>query len=543
MARGAPDALIRPDPRYFPRMDQQQLIQGVVTVAVGAVSGGITNAVAIWMLFHPYEPRGVGRLKIQGAVPKNKDRLARSIGKTVGERLLTPEDLSTRLGAPAVREAFARAIGGVVDSLLDRERGPLREQLPPDLLPMVDDVVAGIAPRVADGVAAWAGSAEFEQLVVGFLADVTKEVGDRPIGGSMGDGRRELIAGKVQSWIGRLAEGDDLERTLRTFVATQLEKLGADDRPLLDRLPPGIVGAVEHAITDYLPIALERLSALLGDPDARAQVEAALRDAFDHSVRELLLHERILARLVVTDRTIERLVDGFEAEGFDRFAEAVSDPAMKAQVTRAVNDAVVNFLRIPLADRLRRLSPEKRAALEGTLGDWLVRVARDGTTRDALGRGVDRLLDAVERRTWGDVLGVLPPERTAAFAADVLAGERGRRWVEDGVSSVAERLLAKPIGRPSAWLGAETTARLRDGIVESAWGWVQGEIPRIVQQLNVQEMVEQKVRGFSTQRMEEIVRNVTQRELDLIVRLGYVLGALVGLVAFGVNLAMATFGG
>ena len=94
---------------------------------MGAISGGITNAVAIWMLFHPYEPRGIGRLKIQGAVPKNKDRLARSIGKTVGERLLTPEDISGRLSAPAVREAFAAAIAGVLDSILDRERGPLRE--------------------------------------------------------------------------------------------------------------------------------------------------------------------------------------------------------------------------------------------------------------------------------------------------------------------------------------------------------------------------------------------------------------------------------
>jgi uncharacterized membrane protein YheB (UPF0754 family) len=63
-----------------------------------------------------------------------------------------------------------------------------------------------------------------------------------------------------------------------------------------------------------------------------------------------------------------------------------------------------------------------------------------------------------------------------------------------------------------------------------------------VQQLNVQEMVEQKVRGFSTQRMEEIVRNVTQKELDLIVRLGYVLGAIVGLVAFGVSLLSTALG-
>jgi uncharacterized membrane protein YheB (UPF0754 family) len=48
-------------------------------------------------------------------------------------------------------------------------------------------------------------------------------------------------------------------------------------------------------------------------------------------------------------------------------------------------------------------------------------------------------------------------------------------------------------------------------------------------------MVEQKVLGFSTRRMEEIIRNVTQKELDLIVRLGYLLGAIVGAVAWGIN--------
>lgn len=519
-------------------MDSQTIIQGAVTVAVGAISGGITNAVAIWMLFHPYEPRGPRWFKLHGAVPKNKERLAKSIGKTVGERLLTPEDLTGRLAAPAVREAFTRAIGGVLDSLLDKERGPLREQLSPELARTLDDAIAALAPKAADRVATWAESDEFDRLILGFLDRVTAEVGERPIGGAFGEGRRELIAGKVEAWVGQLAEGDELERTLREFVARQLEKLGQDDRPLLDRLPPGIIGAVEHAITDYLPIALERLSALLADPAARARIEAALRHAFDHSVRELLLHERILAKIMVTDRTIERLVSGFEAEGFDRFADAVADPAMKADVTRAVNDAVLNFLRIPLADRLRRLTPARRAALEQTLADWLVRIARDAATRDAIGRTVDHLIEALERRTWNDVLGVVPRERVVQFAGDILAGERGRRWVEDGVKQVADRLLSQPLGRPGEWLGAEAGGHLREGVANAAWGWVQGEIPRIVQQLNVQEMVEQKVRGFSTQRMEEIVRTVTQKELDLIVKLGYVLGAIVGLVAFGVNLLL-----
>ncbi|MEA3245840.1 MAG: DUF445 family protein, partial [Gemmatimonadota bacterium] len=60
-----------------------------INVVVGTVAGGITNAVAVWMLFHPYEKR----FGLHGAIPKNKARLATSIGRTVGERLLTADDI------------------------------------------------------------------------------------------------------------------------------------------------------------------------------------------------------------------------------------------------------------------------------------------------------------------------------------------------------------------------------------------------------------------------------------------------------------------
>jgi uncharacterized membrane protein YheB (UPF0754 family) len=519
-------------------MERELVIQGLVTVGVGAISGGITNAVAIWMLFHPYEPRGLGPFRIQGAIPKNKARLARSIGRTVGERLLTPEDLAQRLSAPAVRQAFDTAMGDVLDAVLERERGPLREQLPPGVAATLDQALAGLAPRLADRVAAYARSPEFARSVAGWIERLRLEVGDRPLAAALTDERRSALAARVERWAAELAEQDEVERTLRDFVDRRLERLSKDDTPLLDRLPPGIIGALEHAITDYLPIALERLSALLGDPEARGMVEGALRSAFDHSVRDLLIHERILARLMVTDKTIERLVDGFEREGFDRFAESLARPEMRAQVTRAVNDAVVNFLRLPLGERLRRFTPERREALAATLGDWLLRVARDPTTRTAAVRALDRLIDAAERRTWGDLLGVVPPERLAEALGEALAGDGGRRWVEERAGQVAAELLARPIGRPAAWLGDDTTTAIRNGVSAAAWSWMQAQIPRVVEQIRVPEMVEQKVLGFSTQRMEEIVRTVTQRELDLIVRLGYLLGGLVGLVALLVNLAL-----
>lgn len=519
-------------------MDNATLIAGLVTVLVGALSGGITNAVAVWMLFNPHEPRGFGLFRLQGAIPKNKPRLAKSVGKAVGEKLLTPGDLAVRLSAPELRGAFDTAVRKAVTDLLETERGSLREILQPAMLEAIESSLPGISRGIADRLAQYTESEAFRRRVTEWMARLHDELGDRPIGNLLTEDRRAAIGRKVDGWVAELAEGEQLEQTLRKFVASQLDNLAHDDRPLLDRLPPGLVGAVEQGITDYLPIAVDRVSSILADPAARRNIQVALRDAFDHTVRDLLIHERVLAKIVVTDRTIERLVDGFEKRGLDRLAEGLHEPEVKNQVARAVNDAVVNFLRVPLAVRLRKLGKDKVDGLVETLGDWLVRVARDDSTRRVIGETVDRALNAAEQRTWGEVLENIPPEKVAAFVSDALAGERGRQWVQEAVAAAADNLLTRPIGRPAGWIGEDMTSQVENAVTEAAWSWVQRQVPAVVEQFQVQEMVEQKVMSFSTQRMEEIVRNVTQKELDLIVRLGYVLGAIVGLVAVGVNLLL-----
>jgi len=61
-------------------------VEFAVQVAIGTIAGGFSDTVAVWMLFRPRQKR----FGFQGAIPKNQPRLARSIGRTVGERLLTP---------------------------------------------------------------------------------------------------------------------------------------------------------------------------------------------------------------------------------------------------------------------------------------------------------------------------------------------------------------------------------------------------------------------------------------------------------------------
>ena len=83
---------------------------------------------------------------------------------------------------------------------------------------------------------------------------------------------------------------------------------------------------------------------------------------------------------------------------------------------------------------------------------------------------------------------------------------------------------------PARWLPEDGSSRLETALGDPIWEWLQTQVPAVVERIDVARRVEEKVRHFPTERLEEIVRRVTDRELRLIVNLGYVLGAMIGVV-------------
>lgn len=78
-------------------MEVLSLLAGPV---IGAVIGYCTNYIAVKMLFKPHNAIMIGRFKLPftpGVIPKRKNELAESIGNTVGNHLLTAEDLQNTL--------------------------------------------------------------------------------------------------------------------------------------------------------------------------------------------------------------------------------------------------------------------------------------------------------------------------------------------------------------------------------------------------------------------------------------------------------------
>ena len=53
--------------------------------------------------------------------------------------------------------------------------------------------------------------------------------------------------------------------------------------------------------------------------------------------------------------------------------------------------------------------------------------------------------------------------------------------------------------------------------------------------MRIAERVEEKIRDYPLSKLESLVRSVTDHELKLIVRLGYVLGGIIGTILVGIT--------
>lgn len=516
--------------------------QAGLTVLFGALAGGITNTLAIWMVFHPYEPpRLFGRRlgPLQGAIPKQKARLAAAIGNAVGNRLLTSEDLTRMMREPAIREAFDARLASFLAAALERPRGGLAEELPAPVIAELEDLLDDAADALLSRLDDYLASDAFQDAARRWAEALADELGDQPIGDVLTPDREAALARTADRWIADAVGGAGLEHAVRDYLDRLAERTLDEDRTFEELLPAGLVAALERAIAGYLPLALERLADLLDDPGARDRLQDILHEILQRFMRDLKFHQRIVAQLVITPETVDRVLEAIEAEGAERISELLDDPAIRDAAARRINHAIGDFLRRSVGDVLGQPGDDSVEQAKETATGWVLRLARDDQTRAFLVEKLQSTLSAAEKRTWNDIFERVPPERIAELVIAAARSREARVLYREAVQRLARRTLEHPIGRPADYLPDDAPERIEHALADPLWGWLQDEVPELTRRIDVAGRVETKILEFPMRRVEELIRSVTNRELSLIVRLGYVLGGVIGLILVGLNALLA----
>jgi uncharacterized membrane protein YheB (UPF0754 family) len=81
---------------------------------IGAITGWVTNWVAVKMLFHPKEPKNFGLFKVQGVFPKRQKLMAEKLGHIVAAELFSIDDVVEKM-----KNADNTEVLGFVESKID----------------------------------------------------------------------------------------------------------------------------------------------------------------------------------------------------------------------------------------------------------------------------------------------------------------------------------------------------------------------------------------------------------------------------------------
>ena len=101
----------------------KQILFWILPPLVGAIIGYVTNALAIKMLFRPLTEKRLFGLRLPftpGILPRERGKLAESIGRMVEQELLTPGVLRERLAKAEVRGNVESAMASYTSQLLER---------------------------------------------------------------------------------------------------------------------------------------------------------------------------------------------------------------------------------------------------------------------------------------------------------------------------------------------------------------------------------------------------------------------------------------
>lgn len=81
----------------------------IFMMIIGALIGGVTNMIAVRMLFHPFKTYYIFNKRVPftpGLIPKRRGEIADKIGQVIEEHLLTETLIKSKLNAPKSREAI-----------------------------------------------------------------------------------------------------------------------------------------------------------------------------------------------------------------------------------------------------------------------------------------------------------------------------------------------------------------------------------------------------------------------------------------------------
>ncbi|NMB28259.1 MAG: DUF445 family protein [Tissierellia bacterium] len=233
----------------------------LIPIVVGAVIGYITNWLAIKMLFRPhYEKRFLG-MKVPftpGLIPKEKSRIAKSVGNTVSEYLLSPEIIIKSVFKNGNDEKFKKWIEYNINKLKESNKS-------------IKNLFIGII-----------GEERFNSL-----------------SNTIEEGITNFINSGIEDW--------KLKEDKNKLSIDNIDELEGDKETLEEIIPDDIIIGIKNYIQDHDQEIVHEIRNLFKEPSVQLKIKESIERIVTKNVSKLIT--TFISVEIITDRIFKAMED------------------------------------------------------------------------------------------------------------------------------------------------------------------------------------------------------------------------------------------
>lgn len=521
-------------------MTIESLLPYLLPPLLGAVIGYVTNYVAIRMLFRPLHPWRVLGIRLPltpGIIPAKRGELAQKMGDMVGSHLLTAEDVGRTLGKESFRHELRGAVAEKLGALVDRDLGPVGSLVPPTYRHRFDEFVEVLCWKASRAVIDYLNSDECEERLRAFVRSQTDVLLARDLESFLTPERYEALRCYLEDRVGELQRSPELSRAVTALVDERIDRLLASDRPVRELLPSDVVDVLISLLDREVPPLLEKFGGMLYDPEFRARLVKKAKEAIENFLDSLEGFSGLLSGFVNLDKLYDRIPEFLDKAG-DEISRWLREEKTQQQVSAMLRERLEAILEPPPAKLLEKVPYEKVAEMRAFVRGRVVEAIRSPRTAQLCVATAEQGIDRVKDVPFAEICERLFPEGGSERALqtletkllEFLRSATVREVVEEVVHERARYWLhERPIGKISAHLAGDLREEFEVEVCRQVLEFLKKEVPVMVETLNVQRMVEEKVNSLDILKVEGLLLGIMRDQFKYINLFGALLGLLIGL--------------
>ncbi len=478
----------------------------LVPVFVGAIIGYFTNWLAIKMLFRPHYEKRIMGIKIPftpGLIPKERERIAKSIGETVGVYLLSPETIVESLSNKGTDKEIKSWLESKINKLKENQQS-IKEILTNFLGEDYDKIIKKVEGKLINIIISQIRGEKFISLISKSIEDKVNDLDTESIYG--------LVDKKLKGFILQLSNSKELRDGLAGQIKLKINEFSQDERKLLELIPEDILESIKKYIEENGEHIGNAIKESFKDPIIQKKLKDSISEIAFQNIPKMIM--AFISPDIIAEKVFHMIEKYIDSEDANRNIVTIVKSSIDKLLESKTSEIVSKLTEDIGEENLEKISDRLIKYISNEENYSLLTKFIEDKLRDSEVENKKNIINYLNTNIDGILNSIELEEDISRFTLDII-----NEFLDKPILAIAEKIDEDIL---------ENIYSLGRNIFEK---FAIHELPHIIELFDISKIVEDKVNSFSVDFAEELILDIANKELKAITWLGAILGAILGILS------------